>query len=255
MTVTDDAVARIRDLIVTGRLQPGDRLPQEAELAHQLGISRNSMREAVRALEQARVLTVRHGSGTYVTSLEPSLLLEGIAFAVDLLQDEQIMEVVEVRQLLEPAATGLAAMRMTPSRLSVIGGLLEASQSLDSRDGLVRNDMEFHAAIVDAAGNQTLSSILGGLASRTMRMRIWGGIISDDPANDSLKLTIDHHRQIFDALAEGNPILAESAARIHIRHARRWLDADLSRNDIGHASVDGASTLPGRTRRAAINAR
>ena len=88
MAVTGVAVDRIRELIVSGVLQPGDRLPQENELAAELGISRNSMREAVRALEQARLLSVRQSSGTYVTSLEPALLLQGIAFAVDMLRDD-----------------------------------------------------------------------------------------------------------------------------------------------------------------------
>lgn len=229
MAVTDDAVARIRDLIISGALKPGDRLPQENVLADQLGISRNSTREAVRALEQARVLTVRHGSGTYVTSLEPSLLLEGIAFAVDMLQDEQLLEVIEVRQLLEPAATGLATRRMTPEKLEEIREILEVSKSQKTIEGLVRCDIDFHAAIIRAAGNLTLSSVLDGLTSRTVRLRIWGGIISDNSVN----LTVDLHQQIFDAIAEGDAELAEAAARLHVRHARRWLDAALAQ-DLDH---------------------
>ena len=68
-SVTDDAIERIRDLIVSGEWGPGTRLPREADLAKQLGLSRNSLREAVRALALQRVLAVRQGDGTYV--LEP----------------------------------------------------------------------------------------------------------------------------------------------------------------------------------------
>jgi DNA-binding FadR family transcriptional regulator len=74
--VTDDAIERIRERIASGTWGPGTRLPREADLAKQLGLSRNSLREAVRALSLARVLEVRRGDGTYVSSLEPDELLE-----------------------------------------------------------------------------------------------------------------------------------------------------------------------------------
>ncbi|MES2866630.1 MAG: GntR family transcriptional regulator, partial [Actinomycetota bacterium] len=73
MAVTDEAIEKIKAMIVSGELSPGDRLPPEKELSERLGLSRNSMREAVKALEVIRVLDVRRGDGTYVTSLEPHL--------------------------------------------------------------------------------------------------------------------------------------------------------------------------------------
>ena len=79
MAVTDEAIEKIKAMIVAGELAPGDRLPPEKELSERLGLSRNSMREAVKALEVIRVLDVRRGDGTYVTSLEPHLLLEAIS--------------------------------------------------------------------------------------------------------------------------------------------------------------------------------
>src|SRR5581483_4344048 len=69
-SVTDDAIERIRELVASGEWGPGRRLPREADLAKQLGLSRNSLREAVRAVSLARVLEVRQGDGTYVSSLE-----------------------------------------------------------------------------------------------------------------------------------------------------------------------------------------
>src|SRR3954453_8970286 len=77
VSLTDKAIARIRELILTGELRPGSRLPPEQQLAVQLGLGGNLMREAVKALVVANVLEVRRGTGTYVTSLEPELLLEG----------------------------------------------------------------------------------------------------------------------------------------------------------------------------------
>src|SRR3712207_6548777 len=107
MGAIDTAITRIRDLIATGDLAPGDRLPPEGELAQLLGVSRNSLREAVRALIQANVLDVRRGDGTYVTSLEPQLLLSGLGFVVDLMQDRTVLELFEVRRLLDRKSTRL----------------------------------------------------------------------------------------------------------------------------------------------------
>lgn len=86
MSLTDKAIEQIRELIRSGALPPGAKLPPEPDLAAQLGLSRNLAREAVKALAVARVLEVRRGDGTYVTSLQPSLLLEGLGGAVELLQ-------------------------------------------------------------------------------------------------------------------------------------------------------------------------
>lgn len=75
MAVTDEAILRIKEMITGGQLAPGDRLPPEKELSEQLGLSRSSLREAVKALEVIRVLDVRRGDGTYVTSLDRLLIV------------------------------------------------------------------------------------------------------------------------------------------------------------------------------------
>lgn len=231
MAVIDDAVDRIRSLIIDGHLHPGDRLPQEGQLAETLGISRNSLREAIRVLEQMRVLTVRHGSGTYVSSLEPSQLLEGISFAVEMMRDDTVRQVLEVRELLEPAAVRLAVQRMTPAKLADIRAAYELNSAQTEIEELVRTDLEFHAAIVRAAENDSLNSILDGLTSKTVRMRIWGGIVSDD----AVHLTIDFHRKILEAIEAGDAHLAEATALLHVSAAREWLDAYLVEHERPHA--------------------
>jgi GntR family transcriptional regulator, transcriptional repressor for pyruvate dehydrogenase complex len=128
MAVTDRAIERIQELIRAGALPPGARLAPENELAAQLGVGRSSIREAVKALELIRVLDVRHGDGTYVTSLEPHLLLEGVGFAMDLVQGDAILEVVEVRRLFEPIATGLAAERIDDASLACLGEYVAAME-------------------------------------------------------------------------------------------------------------------------------
>src|SRR5258707_13592443 len=109
--VTDEAIERIHELIASGEWGPGTRLPREADLAKQLGLSRNSLREAVRALSVARVLEVRQGDGTYVSSLEPAELLAPTLSATDLLRGQTVLELFEVRRMLEPEAAAGAAQR------------------------------------------------------------------------------------------------------------------------------------------------
>src|SRR6186713_912297 len=101
MALTDEAILRIKEMIVSGELGPGDRLPKEADLAERLGLSRNSLREAVKALSLIRVLDVRQGDGTYVTSLDSNLLLESLSFVVDFHRDDTVLEFLEVRRILE----------------------------------------------------------------------------------------------------------------------------------------------------------
>src|SRR5579863_2886438 len=119
--VTDDAIDRIRELIASGQWGAGTRLPREADLAKQLGLSRNSLREAVRALSLARVLEVRQGDGTYVSSLEPDELLEPTLSATHLLRGRTVLELFQVRRMLEPEAAAMAALRADADVIRALG--------------------------------------------------------------------------------------------------------------------------------------
>src|SRR6202041_1147212 len=99
---TDEAIEKIKTMIVSGSLGPGDRLPKEDELAAALGLSRNSLREAVRALALVHILEVRQGDGTYVTSLQPEVLLDAVSFVIDFHRDDSVLHFLEVRRIVEP---------------------------------------------------------------------------------------------------------------------------------------------------------
>lgn len=220
LSLTDDAIDRIRVLIRSGELPPGARLPPEAKLAAQLGLSRNSMREAVKALQFARVLDARPGDGTYVTSLAPQLLLAGLGSAVELLQDDTLLDVMEVRVMLEPAATAAAARRITDAHLATLAELLARMRATATDvEEMIRHDIDFHRAVVAANGNESLSSVLDGLSGRTARARVWRGLLEADAATS----TLAEHQAIYDALAAGDPELARAAALLHVSSSARWL--------------------------------
>lgn len=224
MALTDEAISKLRRMIQSGELPPGSRLPPEHQLAAQMGLSRSGVREAVKVLESARVLDVRRGDGTYVTSLSPALLLEGVGFAVELLQGETLLEVMEVRRLLEPAATSLAALRISDAELSRLADLLQEMQDkADDAEGLVQADMEFHRVVTSSTGNETLTSLLDGLSGRTVRARVWRGIVEGNATH----ITIDEHRAIYSALVARDPSLASAAALMHVNTSESWLRARL----------------------------
>lgn len=219
MAVTDAAILKIKEMIVTGELQPGSRLPPENELSERLGLSRNSLREAVKALEVIRVLDVRRGDGTYVTSLKPDLLLEAMSFVVDLHRDDSILEILEVRRILESRAAGLAARLITAEQVKEIMALLDKVSDDDDVEELVAHDVAFHQAIAEAAGNTYLANLLSSLSGHTVRARTWRGI-TQRGAKDR---TLAEHRRILEAIESGDVDLAQALMTTHVAGVEQWL--------------------------------
>lgn len=219
MAVTDEAIEKIKAMIVSGELGPGDRLPPEKELAERLGLSRNSMREAVKALEVIRVLDVRRGDGTYVTSLEPHLLLEAISFVIDMHDDDSLLELFAVRRMLESQATGLAATHGDDEAIAALQAEIAGVDAGVSIDDLVAHDIRFHQDIVRMTGNGYLASLIDSLSSQTIRARVWRGLTEQG----AVERTLSEHRAIADAIAQHDPSLSTSLATAHIAGVERWL--------------------------------
>lgn len=219
MAVTDEAILKIKGMITRGELGPGDRLPPEKELSERLGLSRSSLREAVKALEVIRVLDVRRGDGTYVTSLEPHLLLEAISFVVDLHDDDSVLELFAVRRILEPEATALAVSRATPEFLALLTSHIDSVDGSTSVEGLVEHDLDFHRAIADAAGNRYLASLIDSLSSSTVRARIWRGLTQEN----AVERTLSEHRGIVAAIERGDVELARALTLVHVSGVEAWL--------------------------------
>lgn len=223
MAVTDEAILKIKAMIVSGELRPGDRLEPEKELSERLGLSRSSLREAVKALEVIRVLDVRRGDGTYVTSLEPTLLLEAMSFVVDLHSDQSVLEIFSVRRILEPATSALAAQNAEPEDLAHLHALLEGVDVSSDIESLVAHDLDFHRGIAAAAGNTYLASLLESMSSHTVRARIWRGITQEDATGR----TIAEHGAILAALEQHDHELARALTLTHIAGVENWLRAAL----------------------------
>ena len=184
VALTDQAIAKIKDLIMSGEFAADSKLPKEQELAQRLGLSRNSLREAVRALTLIGVLEPRVGDGTYVTSLEPELLLTGMGFVSDLVSGDTLLELHQVRRILEPVATGMAATRLTEDDYAALEVCLERMDAAETTQAFIAADEEFHRIIVTASGNSTLASLIQHLSGGTLRARLWRSVIGAGRSGD-----------------------------------------------------------------------
>ena len=223
MAVTDEAIEKIKAMIVSGTLRAGDRLPKEADLAAELGLSRSSLREAVKALSLVNILDVRQGDGTYVTSLEPTLLLEALSFIVDFHRDATVLELLQVRRILEPAATAIATVRATDDEIEDLRKLLDSLGPDPAVEDLVANDLEFHRRIAVSSGNSVLSSLVESMSAPTTRARVWRGLTQAGVG----ARTVAEHRAILDAMASRDPEAARSWATVHIAAVEQWLNTVL----------------------------
>ena len=217
MALSDDAVEAIKNMILDGRLRPGDRLPVEKNLAATLGLSRGTLREAVRALTLIGVLDTRQGDGTYVTSLEPHVLMASLSFAVDLHQENGALLLLETRRVLESYATGQAATLLGSADLARLDELLTEADRLVQddpvdHDALLANDQEFHRTIVRSTGNAVMASLIESLSGQTMRARLWRELTDEGAA----RRTVAEHRAIAEALVAGDPERARLRAAVHV---------------------------------------
>jgi DNA-binding FadR family transcriptional regulator len=224
MPAAQRAIEHVKARIADGTFRPGDRLPAERDLAADAGVSRGSLREAVRALTALGVVEVRRGAGVYVTALRPADLLEAFSVLAEVADGATLIEVLQVRRMLEPAATALAAARADDAGLRRLGEILDRIDPAGSEYDTVTADLTFHQAIVAITGNATLAAINDGLSSRTLHARVWRG---HREAGRAARLREDHER-IHRALLDRDPDAARAAATLHVLEVERWLRADLA---------------------------
>ncbi|WP_244972521.1 FadR/GntR family transcriptional regulator [Paramicrobacterium fandaimingii] len=203
---TDLVISNVKQMIATGELRAGDRLPIEKELSARWGVSRGSLREGVRALATLGVLETRQGDGTYVTQLDPDSLLSPLGFYAELRNSDQSTDLLAVRRVLESESASLAATRMTEIEIESLESILSGiDQVLESDDvdpeAFIDADAEFHRRIANASANPALAAMIGSLMTRTLRARLWRAITE----RDSLGVAHSEHRAILDALRTRDP--------------------------------------------------
>jgi GntR family transcriptional repressor for pyruvate dehydrogenase complex len=204
------AAEAIKALIVSGKIKPGEALPSERDLAAMLGISRPSLREAIRALSAINVLDSRQGDGTFVTSLDPSLLAQPINFLLQV-DEGSIAHLFEVRRVLEVGAARLAAPRITDEQVALLERLADAGRRAINRPSrYLQFDFEIHTAIIEATGNPLYVSLYQSVSQLSLESRRRTARDADTRARAH-----DDHIAIIAALRARD---ADEAARVMQEH-------------------------------------
>jgi GntR family transcriptional repressor for pyruvate dehydrogenase complex len=203
--------ARLLSLIRERELHPGDRLPPERELAAMLGVSRPSLREALRALSIMNVIEMRQGDGTYISSLDPGLLVEPIAFIFSL-DDSTFLQLFEARKIVEVGLVELAARRITDEEIAALETCLAHSQgSVHDPQAFLLADLELHNLITEAAGNPILGRFMASIGELVLASRTRTVAIPGVPEK-----ALEDHRQIVAALKARDPEAAKAAMLNHL---------------------------------------
>lgn len=169
--VYEAIVAQLTSLILEGEIKPGEKLPSERELCDQFGVGRNSVREATRALESARLVETRQGEGTFVTA-HPESMVHMISEKVSSDAESGIHHLFEARMVLEPQIAALAAERVTGAELEDLEDTLRRQHGAVEGGGLgLEEDTQFHLGLAEAAKNQFLHHLLSSLLNTLSEMR------------------------------------------------------------------------------------
>lgn len=213
--IYEEISLRLQTLVQSDNLRPGDRLPPERHLAAMFGVSRNSVREAIKSLEQQGLLTSRPGAGTFIAegaqdSLATAL---GDAFAQ---ARHRLEDIFELRLLLEPQIAHLAAQRITRHEIEELGGLMDVyEKNLQDGQPVFFLDQAFHDAIAAATGNRSITRLMEQMHDLLRESR---DEALQSPARNIRSL--DDHRKILSALHSRDPERARDAMKEHLEQTR-----------------------------------
>ncbi|MCC6803467.1 MAG: FadR family transcriptional regulator [Anaerolineae bacterium] len=212
--LSDEAVEQVRALIEQGTLKPGDKLPSERQLVQQFGVSRTSLREALRILEALGLIQVQPGLGAFVVEPNVGKNLQSQWMAWLVKNVAAVSNLLEVREALEPKAAALAAERITGGELQILLQTLEEMESsirIHDIEMAVKADIRFHDLITQASHNDFLIELNDSINHALVESRY---AYYEDSAN--IRVSLDHHRLVSEAIRQHDP---ENAARIMRNHA------------------------------------
>jgi len=243
LRLADQVASALEKEIRSGRLAPGERLPTEAGLVQQFGVSRTVIREAVSQLKSRGMVDARQGSGVYVrapSQFEPLNFEPAVAAS-----REAVLQIVEVRRALEAEVADLAARRRTDGDLVAIRQALKAIENAVAAGGDgVDEDVRFHHAIAQAAANPYLMRTLDYLA-QFLRGATRVTRANEARRNDFRQAVLQEHEKVVAAIEAADPAAARRAAARHMANAA----ARIEQADPNFWAADGArlaSELVGR---------
>ena len=208
-TLSQRIAERIIKYILEENLQPGDKLPNETVMCERLNVGRSSLREAMRALASRNVITIRQGSGSYV-SATPGMIDDpfGLTFVED--KQKMIKDLMEIRFLIEPSIAAMAAIRADETDIKNTEKILLANKNHAEKD------IAFHTAIALSSKNIVVPKLVPIINSSIPLIRESAKFTMRDE-------TIEIHREIADAIAAHDAVRAHDAMYLHLIYNRKHI--------------------------------
>ena len=220
--ISEEIVKQLRFLIFDGKLQPGEKLPPERELAKSLNVSRPPLREALNTLQGMGLIEIQQGNRTFVRPITTRSIYDPlVSFCKE--SPKNFLQVFEIRKILDIGSVSLAAERATPKQITKLEMIVKQMED-DLRNNRLgaKPDLDFHLEIVKATQNQAynhLATTVYDLLQEEMRIA-WGGIFNNSESKTAL---LEQHKKIIDSIKSHDPKKARRAAREHLEFAeKKW---------------------------------
>ena len=207
-----EEVAKQIERLILKKLQPGDKLPSERELAESLGVSRSSIRDAIRSLELIGMVEPRQGAGTVVREISASSVVTPIATVLTH-QRQAVSELLDFRKMLEPPLASRAATHASPEEVEEMEQILARQEEKLGRGELaIEEDSEFHYSVAMASENSVVLKVLDVLMDLLRDTRERSLQVEGRPQK-----SLAGHRRVLAAIKRRDPAGAEIAMRRHIQ--------------------------------------
>jgi len=217
--IAEEVADRIRELMLDGTFPPGQPLPSERHLAERFGVSRGSIRDALRTLETIGLVETRHGQGTFPLELSVDRLVAPLASVMSYRADLQD-ELLDVRRMFEPAVARVAALRASEEDLAELQRILDAQrQKLKSGQSAIAEDTAFHAVLARSTRNRVVMSIMATLNDLLVESRTQSLLQTGRPAR-----SVEGHEAVVAALRRRD---AEGASQAMYQHIDQIADLQL----------------------------
>lgn len=208
----EDIVRQIRTLIEEGKLKRNDHLPSERDLSETFGVSRTTVREAIRTLESMRLLQSRQGDGTYVLASNEEALVQPLAAALFHEKDD-ILDIFYIRKVIEPYVAQLAAKNATAEEVGELEEVLKRqSECLEKRENFIETDSAFHNLLAKAAKNRVMERLLMAIVDLLKESR--EKFLGDDDRR--ARRSLEGHMKVLSAIKKGDGEAAYQAMFSHL---------------------------------------
>ncbi|SET34899.1 DNA-binding transcriptional regulator, FadR family [Natronincola peptidivorans] len=212
-TLVDKAANELMQLIREHGYGPGEKLPNEYELSSQLGVSRNTVREAVRTLASRNVLYIRQGAGTFISE-KKGVADDPLGFSFMDDRRKLVEDLMQIRCIIEPQIAALAAQNATPQDIAVLSSLCDEIEVLIvNRQDFTQKDIDFHVQLATCSQNIVISNLIP-LICEGIR------VFSSTVLEQEFEQTAKSHREILEAVGERRATDAQQAMLFHLLYNR-----------------------------------